>query len=392
MVPPFDLFRVLSTTFVLRIFCFTSMSGANNDFYVHRTPETFGDWIAFRSVRFLRLLADVFFAKRYGPRAVVLETIAAVPGMVGALLQHLRALRLIRDDRGFIRSLEAEAENERMHLLVYVTLAKPSFLERLIIIIAQTVFFTAYFIIYIFSPRTGHRVVGYLEEEAVKSYTEFLHCIDTGIHPNPEAPLIARDYWQLPSEARLRDVVIATRADEIRHRDNNHGFADTLEVAEPVFDASLFFFFVFAVVTGLLGVAFLLQYAFDLVPCILCLIQRFFFFSMGVIALLGLLFAKKESVQRFGVMALMGAAFLGGAVALRQVWLIHFPPELPAPCAAWMGAWGPILLEVFNGGGNCAERGSTLLGLSIPEWSLLSFLFLFLWSFSAWKAMYRISK
>ncbi len=364
----------------------------SRDLFVHRSPENFRDWVAFRLVRLFRIMADICFSKRYGPRAIVLETIAAVPGMVGALLQHLRALRLIRDDHGFIRSLQAEAENERMHLMVYVTLAQPSFLERLFIMLAQGIFFTAYFVLYVVSPRTGHRVVGYLEEEAVKSYTEFLHCIDTGVHPNPEAPALAREYWQLPPEARLRDVVIATREDEVRHRDNNHGFADTLGVTPPVFDASFFFFFVFVVCSGLLGVGYILQYAFDLAPCILCLIQRFFFFLIGVVALLAFFFAKKEAIQRYSTLILMGGALLGGVTALRQVWLTHFPPELPAPCAQWMGSWGPILLEVFNGGGNCAERGWTLLWLSIPEWSLLSFVFLLFWSFSAWKAMNRLEK
>ncbi|MDP3968819.1 MAG: ferrochelatase, partial [Nocardioides sp.] len=41
---------------------------------------------------------DTFFAKKYGHRAIVLETVAAVPGMVGATLQHLRCLREMRDD------------------------------------------------------------------------------------------------------------------------------------------------------------------------------------------------------------------------------------------------------------------------------------------------------
>jgi ubiquinol oxidase len=42
------------------------------------------------------------------------------------------------------------------------------------------------------------------------------------------APRIAIDYWKLPQDARLRDVIIAVRADEAKHRDMNHGFADAL--------------------------------------------------------------------------------------------------------------------------------------------------------------------
>ena len=42
------------------------------------------------------------------------------------------------------------------------------------------------------------------------------------------APKIAREYWRLADDARLREVVLAVRADEAGHRDVNHGFADQL--------------------------------------------------------------------------------------------------------------------------------------------------------------------
>lgn len=194
----------------------------------HHKPRGFGDWTAFTLVRFSRLIADIFFAKRYGPRAVVLETVAAVPGAVGALFLHLKCLRRIRDDHGWIRQLQEEAENERMHLMVYVLLAKPSFFERLLIIIAQGIFCFGYASIYFLSPKTGHRVVGYLEEEAVKSYTHFLEEIESGRHINPQAPQFAIDYWKLEPDAHLKEVVIATRSDEIRHRDANHALAEII--------------------------------------------------------------------------------------------------------------------------------------------------------------------
>lgn len=172
--------------------------------------------------------ADAFFSRRYGHRAVVLETIAAVPGMVGGLLQHLKALRHIRDDQGWIRELLDEAENERMHLMTFIRIAQPSFLERALIMLGQAVFFNAYFFLYLFAPKTAHRVVGYLEEEAVISYTSYLAQVDSGAAENVAAPQLAIDYWKLPADARLRDVIIAVRADEAKHRDINHSFADRL--------------------------------------------------------------------------------------------------------------------------------------------------------------------
>ncbi|MFT6662554.1 MAG: ubiquinol oxidase [Maricaulis maris] len=194
----------------------------------HRKPEGLGDHIAFGFVKFLRFIADTFFAKRYGHRAVVLETVAAVPGMVGGLLQHLKAIRRIRDDEGWIRTLLDEAENERMHLMTFIEIAKPTLFERIVIMVVQAIFYNCYFFLYLFAPRTAHRVVGYFEEEAVISYTQYLEGIDAGRHENVAAPQIAIDYWNLPANARLRDVVIAVRADEAGHRDVNHDFADQL--------------------------------------------------------------------------------------------------------------------------------------------------------------------
>jgi ubiquinol oxidase len=196
---------------------------------VHHQPRNLSDRIAFEFTKFLRFLADRFFAKRYGHRAVVLETVAAVPGMVGGLLQHLKAIRLIKDDNGWVRQLLDEAENERIHLMTFVEIAKPSMFERMVICLTQLVFYNLlYFFIYLFSAKTAHRIVGYFKEEAYYSYSEYLAGIDKGTYENVPAPPIAIKYWKLPADARLRDVVIAVRADEAGHRDVNHAFADAL--------------------------------------------------------------------------------------------------------------------------------------------------------------------
>lgn len=197
----------------------------------HRPPQDVSDRIAYGLTRLLRWVADRFFASRYGHRAVVLETVAAVPGMVAGMLVHLRCLRRMEGDNGWIRKLLIEAENERMHLMTFVAIAKPNMLERLAILLAQGLFFNAFFILYLLHPRTAHRLVGYFEEEAVISYTQFLEGIDAGRIANVPAPQLAIDYWQLPANARLRDVVIAVRADEAGHRDANHQFADILDGA-----------------------------------------------------------------------------------------------------------------------------------------------------------------
>jgi len=204
------------------------------DLTVHHKPRDFRDRIALGFTKTLRFCADTFFAKRYGHRAIVLETVAAVPGMVGATINHLKCLRRMCDDKGWIRTLMEEAENERMHLMTFIQVAKPTLFERLVILGVQWVFYLAFFALYLVSARTAHRIVGYFEEEAVISYTLYLKEIDVGRSPNVPAPAIARHYWNLPDDATLRDVVLVVRADEAHHRDVNHGFASELAGLDPV--------------------------------------------------------------------------------------------------------------------------------------------------------------
>ena len=85
--------------------------------------ENISDAFALSMTKFFRFIADTFFAKRYGHRAVVLETVAAVPGMVAGMLIHLKSLRKMEDDRGWIKILLDEAENERMHLMTFIHVA-----------------------------------------------------------------------------------------------------------------------------------------------------------------------------------------------------------------------------------------------------------------------------
>ena len=194
-----------------------------------RTLVNISDRVAYGLTMSFRWFADTFFAKRYGHRAVVLETVAGVPGMVAGMWNHLRSLRKMQpDERGWIKTLLDEAENERMHLMIFIEIAKPNWFERLLILFAQFVFWHFYFILYVFFPKTAHRMVGYFEDQAVISYTQYLEEIDAGRTKNIPAPQVAIDYYGLSNNATLRDVVIAVRADEQGHADVNHGMADTL--------------------------------------------------------------------------------------------------------------------------------------------------------------------
>lgn len=194
----------------------------------HYPPKNIRDKIAKWITHTVAESADFFFKERYGHRAVVLETVASVPGMIGGFFQHLKSLRFMRDDRGWIKTLLDEAENERVHLLIYSEIAKPTKLERFLIITIQFFFCIIYFFIYLISPRTAHRAVGYLEEEAVHSYEQFLRLVNEGAQENIEATALAKAYWNLKEDARLSDMIQATIVDEMAHRDVNHRFASDM--------------------------------------------------------------------------------------------------------------------------------------------------------------------
>ena len=193
-------------------------------------PRNFSDYFALSMTKFFRLIADTFFAKRYGHRAVVLETIAGVPGMVAGMVIHLRSLRHMKTGYGYrIREMLAEAENERMHLMFFVEIAKPNTFERLLVLSAQGFFMTFYFFMYIFFPKTSHRMIGYFEDEAVKSYTEYLDQVENGTTLNINAPELAIEYYGLSKKAKLSDLIKCVRADEMHHSYVNHSYADDFD-------------------------------------------------------------------------------------------------------------------------------------------------------------------
>ena len=175
---------------------------------------------------FFRFIADTFFAKRYGHRAVVLETIAGVPGMVAGVWLHAKSLRKMKTGWGpKIREMMEEAENQRMHLMIFIDIAQPTWLERWIVLLAQFVFIIFYTLLYIFFPKTAHRMIHYFEEEAVVSYTNYLHMISSGQTEDVPAPQIAIEYYGLQGDARLSDVIVKVREDEKHHAKVNYNYS-----------------------------------------------------------------------------------------------------------------------------------------------------------------------
>lgn len=216
----------------------------------HRECKDWSDWVALGTVRFLRRATDFATGYRHNPskpyvmnerkwliRFIFLESVAGVPGMVAGMLRHLRSLRRLKRDNGWIESLLEEAYNERMHLLTFLKMAEPGWFMKMMILGAQGVFFNGFFLSYLVSPRTCHRFVGYLEEEAVLTYTYAIQDIEEGKLPkwsNLEAPEIAVRYWNMPEGHRtMRDLLLYIRADEAKHREVNHTLGNLDQAEDP---------------------------------------------------------------------------------------------------------------------------------------------------------------
>ncbi|PMD51895.1 alternative oxidase [Hyaloscypha bicolor E] len=235
-------------------------------YFAHREPKDFSDRIALFMVRFLRwgmdtatrykhhvetpkMIGDTNTVSETKPyemserkwlvRMVFLESVAGVPGMVAGMLRHLHSLRRMKRDNGWIETLLEEAYNERMHLLTFLKMAEPGWFMRFMILGAQGVFFNSMFLSYLVSPRTCHRFVGYLEEEAVLTYTLAIQDIEAGklpkwTDPNFKVPDLAVNYWKMPEgHQTMKDLLYYIRADEAKHREVNHTLSNLKQKEDP---------------------------------------------------------------------------------------------------------------------------------------------------------------
>lgn len=177
-------------------------------------------------------IGNAYFRENYILRAVFLESVASIPGLVCSNLHHLRCLRRLQPD-AWIKPLVDEAENERMHLLAVRTYTRLTTVQKLFIRVTQFSFVALFSFMFVFTPRTSHRLVGFLEEHAVDSYTEMIRRIDSNTLENHPATQITKDYWGLPEDATLRDALLVIRADEADHRLVNHSLGDAYDRRIP---------------------------------------------------------------------------------------------------------------------------------------------------------------
>lgn len=134
----------------------------------------------------------------------------------------------------------------------------------------------------------------------------------------------------------------------------------------------------FAVCAALVGFGLFLQHAKGLEPCPMCILQRYAFVAIAVIALLAAIHNPRIIGRRVygGLLAL--AALAGGGVAIRHVYLEHNPPQI-YDCGADFGYMlesfplAELLPMIFKGTGDCTKVPWRFLGLSIAEWALVWF-------------------
>ena len=143
-------------------------------------------------------------------------------------------------------------------------------------------------------------------------------------------------------------------------------------------NSRLIYLVMFLACAGLIGFALYLQHALGLEPCPMCILQRYAFIVVGVIALAAAIDNPALLGRRIysGLLVVMAAT--GGGIAIRHVYLEHYPPKI-FDCGADVG----FMLEsfpltqalpmIFRGTGDCTKVAWRFLGLSIAEWSLICF-------------------
>jgi len=218
----------------------------------HVKPEGIKDTIALNSVKAVRFFFDTatgwtnnsITTDKVLQRVIFLETVAAVPGMVAAIIRHFRSLRKMQRDGGLLQMFLEEANNERMHLLTFVGMKNPSYAFRVAVLGGQIGFGSGFFLAYMISPKFCHRFVGYIEEEACSTYTKIIDAIenapdgsDLAEWRTEPAPKIALAYWKLGEKGTVLDLMYAVRADEAEHRDVNHLVSEMKDgQVNPMFD------------------------------------------------------------------------------------------------------------------------------------------------------------
>ena len=151
-----------------------------------------------------------------------------------------------------------------------------------------------------------------------------------------------------------------------------------------MYNSRKFFITVFAICIGLLIFGLYLEHVQGLEACPLCIFQRIAYTAIIFIALIGAIHNPSNLLQNIYKLLIVISAITGAAIAGRQIWLQHLPPELVPECGPGLDymfnvfPFGEALKMIFTGSGECAEVKWRFIGLSIAEWSLIMFIGIFI--------------
>jgi len=151
-----------------------------------------------------------------------------------------------------------------------------------------------------------------------------------------------------------------------------------------MYNTRKFFIVIFTICIGLLIFGLYLEHVHGLEACPLCIFQRIAYTVIIFIALIGAIHNPRNLLQIIYKLLMVISSITGAAIAGRQIWLQHLPPELVPECGPGFDymfnvfPFGEALKMIFTGSGECAEVKWRFIGLSIAEWSLIMFIGIFI--------------
>jgi disulfide bond formation protein DsbB len=151
-----------------------------------------------------------------------------------------------------------------------------------------------------------------------------------------------------------------------------------------MYNSRKFFIVIFTICIGLLIFGLYLEHVHGLEACPLCIFQRIAYTVIIFIALIGAIHNPRNLLQNIYKLLMVISSITGAAIAGRQIWLQHLPPELVPECGPGLDymfnvfPFGEALKMIFTGSGECAEVKWRFIGLSIAEWSLIMFMGIFI--------------
>jgi disulfide bond formation protein DsbB len=145
------------------------------------------------------------------------------------------------------------------------------------------------------------------------------------------------------------------------------------------------------------GIAFALylQYGRGLEPCPMCIFQRIAMIAAGLVFLVAMLHGPQAGGRWIYAVLAALAGGTGAGIAGRQVWLQSLPADQVPACGPsldyllHMLPVAKVITMVLKGDGSCAKIEGVWLGITLPGWTLITFVALFLFALATPILAYR---